>query len=194
MRTVKIINDNTKKISDTNTLLDMLLEFEGVLDGMDLYAYKNWNKGEVIDGPKLGRYFIEVALMYPHNDMPDPDAILRLRKNDVDVKMYKDKLISPRKIESIDDTEITLRGDKPRRTAKPKYDNIWIVELKMPRRFVDEFSREQVEAAEDAYVDMEAVQGATDQSLGQPNANPEIDPVATAPTDPMASQVPGGGF
>ena len=65
MRTAKIINDNIKKISDTNTLLDMLLEFEGVLDNIELYAYKNWSKGEVVAGPKLGRYFIEVALMYP---------------------------------------------------------------------------------------------------------------------------------
>jgi hypothetical protein len=58
MRTAKIINDNIKKISDTNTLLDMLLEFEGVLDNLELYAYKNWNKGEVVSGPKLGRFFI----------------------------------------------------------------------------------------------------------------------------------------
>ena len=36
MRTAKLINDNTKKISDTNTLLDMLLEFEGVLDDIEL--------------------------------------------------------------------------------------------------------------------------------------------------------------
>ena len=39
---------------------------------------------------------------------------------------------------------------------------------------------------------MEAVQGATDQSLGQPDATPEIDPLATTPTDPAAA--PGGGF
>ena len=51
MRTAKIINDNIKKISDTNTLLDMLLEFEGVLDNIELYAYKNWSKGEVVAGP-----------------------------------------------------------------------------------------------------------------------------------------------
>ena len=62
MQTLKIINDNIRKISETNTLLDMLLEFEGVLDTFDIYAYKNWKKGEVIAGPKLGRYFIEVAL------------------------------------------------------------------------------------------------------------------------------------
>ena len=49
MQTIKIINDNVKKISETNTLLDMLLEFEGVVDNFDLYAYKNWDKGEVID-------------------------------------------------------------------------------------------------------------------------------------------------
>ena len=30
----------------------------------------------------------------------------------------------------------------------------------MPRRYVDEFSTEQVEAAEDAYVDMEDIQSA----------------------------------
>ena len=64
MRTANIINDNVKKISETNTLLDMLLEFEGVLDNIELYAYKNWDKGEVVAGPNLGRYFIEVALMY----------------------------------------------------------------------------------------------------------------------------------
>ena len=34
MRTAKIINDNVKKIRETNTLLDMLLEFEGVPDNI----------------------------------------------------------------------------------------------------------------------------------------------------------------
>ena len=98
MQTLKIINDNIRKISETNTLLDMLLEFEGVLDTFDIYAYKNWKKGEVVKGPKLGRYFIEVSLMYPYQDMPDPEALLRLKSNDCDVKMYKDQLIKSKKI------------------------------------------------------------------------------------------------
>jgi hypothetical protein len=190
MRTAKLINDNTKKISDTNTLLDMLLEFEGVLDDIELYAYKNWSKGEVIAGPNLGRYFIEVALMYPENDMPDPDAILRLRKNDCQVKMYKDQLVTPKKIESFDDTEVVVRGDQPRRVAKKDTSTVWVVEIKMPRRYVDEFSKEQVEAAEDAYIDMESIQSAKDQSLGEPLATPEIDPTQTGLEEPQA----GGGF
>tara|TARA_B100002019_G_C21273917_1_gene604032 strand:- start:2395 stop:2967 length:573 start_codon:yes stop_codon:yes gene_type:complete len=190
MRTAKIINDNIKKISETNTLLDMLLEFEGVLDNIELYAYKNWNKGEVVAGPNLGRYFIDVALMYEEKDMPDPEAILRLRKNDCQVKMYKDQLVRPKKIKTFDDTEIKVRGSQPRRVAKKDTSNVWIVEIKMPRRYVDEFSKEQVEAAEDSYVDMEAVQGATDQSLGQPDTMPQVDPLAPGLQEPT----PGGGI
>ena len=184
MRTAKIINDNIKKISDTNTLLDMLLEFEGVLDNIELYAYKNWNKGEVVAGPKLGRYFIEVALMYQEKDMPDPDALLRLRKNDCEVKMYKDNLEMPRKIKSVDDTEVRVRGDNARRVAKKQSNVVWVVEISMPRRFVDEFNKDQIDAAEDGYVDMEKVQGANDQSLGQPDAMPQVDPMAAGLEEP----------
>jgi len=168
MQTLKIINDNIRKISDTNTLLDMLLEVEGVIDSFDIYAYKNWSKGEVIAGPKLGRYFIEVSLMYPYKDMPDPEAILRLKANDVDVKMYKDQLLKARKIKSVEDTEIRVRDNVPRRVAKTEKHDIWIVEIKMPRRFVDEFSMEQIEAAEDAYIDMEDIQSGLDQNIDQP--------------------------
>ena len=48
----------------------------------------------------------------------------------------------------------------PRRVAKTERLPVWIVEIKMPRRYVDEFSTEQVEAAEDAYVDMEDIPSA----------------------------------
>ena len=185
MQTLKIINDNIRKISDTNTLLDMLLEFEGVLDTFDIYAYKNWDKGEVINGPKLGRYFIDVHLMWKAEEMPDPEALLRLKKNDCEVKMFKDQLTKSKKITSVEDTEVVTRGNKPRRVAKKENFDIWVVEIKMPRRFVDEFSTEQIEAAEDAYVDMEAIQSGMDQNLEEPTN--VADPMATPPVaDPTA--------
>jgi hypothetical protein len=104
--------------------------------------------------------------------------------------MYKDQLVRPKKIKTFDDTEIKVRGSQPRRVAKKDTSNVWIVEIKMPRRYVDEFSKEQVEAAEDSYVDMEAVQGATDQSLGQPDTMPQVDPLAPGLQEPT----PGGGI
>ena len=69
---LKILNDQIKRISETNTLLDMLLEFEKVLDDVDLYAYKNWGQGELLEGPHVDRHFITVKLMYLNEDMPDP--------------------------------------------------------------------------------------------------------------------------
>lgn len=182
MRTLKIINDNIRKVSDTNTLLDMLLEFEGVLDSFDIYAYRNWRNGEIIEGPKLGRYFIEVSVMYPYKDMPDPDAIKRLQTNQCEVKMYKDQLVRPGKVQSIEDTEIKMRGDQARRVAKPVHEDVWVVDIKMPRRFVDEFSTEQIEAAEDAYVDMEATTSAQDMGVAeQPSVQGDTLDAATDP-------------
>ena len=47
MQTLKIINDNVKKISETNTP-DMLLEFQGVIDSFDIHAYKNGTKEKLL--------------------------------------------------------------------------------------------------------------------------------------------------
>ena len=55
----------------------------------------------------------------------------------------------------------------------------------MPRRYVDEFSKEQVEAAEDSYVDMEAMQSAQDQSLAQPNVNPDPNLAVPGAEEPL---------
>ena len=69
---LKLLNDQIKVVSETNTLLDMLLEFEKTLDSLNLYAFKNWSKGEILEGPTLSRHYINVKLLYVHDDMPDP--------------------------------------------------------------------------------------------------------------------------
>ena len=181
MQTLKIINDNVKKISETNTSRHVV-RVRRSPDSFDIYAYKNWNKGEVIGGSQIRQIFYPSCSMYDYEDMPDPYAIRRLRENDCKVKMYKDDLVKSKRIEGIEDTEIKVRGTLPRRVAKTERLPVWIVEIKMPRRYVDEFSTEQVEAAEDAYVDMEDIQSAKDQSLDQaPQADPicnSVDPVS----------------
>ena len=60
----------------------MLLEFEKTLDSLDLYAFANWDEGEVLEGPTLGRHHLTVKLMYPHAKMPDPDGAKRLMARD----------------------------------------------------------------------------------------------------------------
>jgi hypothetical protein len=133
---VKMLNDQIKKISDTNTLLDMLLEFEKVLEDIDVYAYKNWAKGEVLEGPKLSRHYVTVTLVYPQKEMPDPEGAKRLMARDCLVKYHQDELISPVKVRSFDDisTDITPDG-QTKHKAK---------------------TTEVVEADEDLYVDTES--------------------------------------
>lgn len=165
---VKMINDQVRKISETNTLLDMLLEFEKILDDCDLYAYKNWILGELVEGPKLSRHWISAKFIYPQNKMPDPDGAGRLLARDFLVKFHKDTLITPVKVRSFDDVKVEMRADGTQRyRAKTKSQPIWVVEIHMPRKFVDEFSTDIVQADEDAYVDMEAMNAQSSQPGAQ---------------------------
>jgi hypothetical protein len=152
----KIVNDTIKEISETNSLLDMLLEFEKTLDEMDLYAYKNWMKGELLEGPTLGRHYINVKLMYPYKDMPDPDGAKRLIARNCLVKFKKDTLIRPRAVKSYDDVTLEIRADGTRKyKAKADSEPVWVVSVDMPRRYVDGFSKEAIEIENEQYVDLE---------------------------------------
>lgn len=153
----KILNDKIIEISETNTLLDMLLEFEGVLDDLDLYAYKNWNQGEILEGPSVHRHYINVKLMYPYKKMPDPEGAKRLLARDCLVKYNKDTLLTPRKIKTFDDVEVDLRPDGSQKyIAKTDSQPVWVVSIDMPRRFVDEFTSEKIQTADsDDIIDTE---------------------------------------
>jgi hypothetical protein len=170
---VKLLNDQIKKISSTNTLLDMLLEFEKTLDSMDMYAFANWDQGEVLTGPDLDRHFITVKLMYPGEQMPDPEGAKRLLARECMVKYRKDTLLKPRKVRNFDDLMVDTRPDgSTRYKAKTDATPVWVVEIKMPRRYVDEFDADRVAVDIDAYVDLEdagvdAQLQVTDQSADQ---------------------------
>jgi len=182
---VKMLNDQIRKISETNTLLDMLLEFERILEDIDLYSYANWQKGEILEGPVFSRHFITVTLMYPEKDMPDPNGAKRLFDKDCLVKYKKNTLISPVKVKSFDDVTTELGPDgKTRTKAKTKSEPVWTVEIQMPRRYVDEFNTDVIKADEDAYVDTE--------SLNQEElADAEQMVKGTQEDDDLNAQLPG---
>ena len=153
---VKILNDKITEVSKSNTLLDMLMEFEKTLDELDIYAFKNWNKGEILEGPSIGRHYVNVKLLYPLKEMPDPEGAKRLIARDWLIKYSKDTLETPRKVENFNDVEISVRPDGGQRfTPKADSNPVWVVSIDMPRRYVDEFSAQHVEAKEDEYIDNE---------------------------------------
>jgi hypothetical protein len=179
---VKMLNDSIKKMSETNTLLDMLLEFEHVLDNLELYAYKNWIKGEILEGPTLDRHWVGVKLMYRGKDMPDPDGAKRILGRGGLVKYVKETLLTPRKVRTFDDITVEVTPDgRNRYKARTDSHPIWIVEIKLPRKYVDEFSTDAVQADEDAYVDLELI-----------NTESEIQ-AQQAPMSPVTPGLPIGG-
>lgn len=134
----KVLNDKIVEVSNNNELLDMLMEFHELLEKMDIFAFKNWISGEILEGPTLKRHYANIKLMYPQKSMPDPEAVSRLVGRDCLVEYKKDTLISPVKVKTYDDVEVTIKPDGGTRyKAKTKSEPIWIVSIDVPRKYVD---------------------------------------------------------
>lgn len=131
------ILDNLRDVNKNNTLLDILMEFEKILEDTGMYAYKNWDTGEIVEGPNLSRYWLHIKLMYPYMGMPDPKAGLRLEKIGCEVKFNKGVLKTPIVPKSPND----LGSDG---LPKLNSDKIWTIDIWMPRKYIDEYTDEQI--------------------------------------------------
>jgi hypothetical protein len=119
---------NTESIYSTNTALSTLKDFERVLDEMDMYAYENWESGELCSGPHVDRHWVKASFMWPHENMPDPMGGKRLLDYGCRVKYEKTFLVEPREIKTPEDLRPGTK--KARLDRKP----IWIVEIVMPKK------------------------------------------------------------
>jgi hypothetical protein len=130
MHDVLDIIQNVDNIYGSNTSFNVLKDFEKVLDELDLYVYKNWEDGEIVEGPKIERHWITCSFMWDKKNMPDPMGGKRLLDYDCKVRYKKDTLIVPRKITNPDD--IRPGSKKGKLDRKP----VWIVEIQMPKKLI----------------------------------------------------------
>ena len=172
--------ENINRINGNKTLLDMLLEFEKVLDDTGIYAYKNWMLGEVVEGPILERHWFNVTLMYPRKEMPDPDAIRRLSKYGCKVEFVKEEVDIPVKVTGPQDLK-DVKSKEPKMESKP----IWLVKIEMPRRFLETFDDRSLEIAGQK-VDLGAVNDAAEDGLDDSNeAKHQGEDIANEETDTL---------
>ena len=115
--------------------LGTLLDFEKILDDLNIYAYRNWIQGEVIKGPVITKFWVEVYLMYPEKFMPDPDAALRLIKHGCHVFYKKEKLLSTVKIKSPDDL-VPEKDPRGRRKPKTKEFSVYVIKIVLPKHLL----------------------------------------------------------
>jgi hypothetical protein len=97
------VAQNIRDIYMSEGILLNLLDFERVLDELDIYAYKNWSLGELVDGPKISKYKVSCIFMWPEKLMPDPRGGRRLLPFDCEVIFKKDRIKIPIKIENPSD-------------------------------------------------------------------------------------------
>ena len=154
------VAENIRDIYMSEGSLLTLLDFERVLDELDLYAFKNWQIGELVSGPDIGKYRVTCIFMWPERLMPDPRGARRLLPFDCEVKFKKTAMKVPMKIEDPSDYR---PGTKKARLIEKK---IWLVSITMPKALMSDIRTGSVEL-EDQDIDLADLDDAYEQDLDQ---------------------------
>ena len=154
------IANNIRDIYMSEGSLLTLLDFERVLDELDLYAFQNWSIGELASGPTIGKYNVTCVFMWPEKRMPDPRGARRLLPFDCVVKYKKTMMAVPMKIETPSDYR---PGTHKARIMEQK---IWLVEITMPKSLMSDIRTGSLEL-EDQDIDLADLDSAYEQDLDQ---------------------------
>jgi hypothetical protein len=148
--------ENTKEIFMTDSSLNTLLDFERVLDELDIYVFKHWKEGELVEGPVYEKYFITCTFMWPYKLMPDPRGGERLLDYDCEIYYSKDTLEYPIKVRNPDDF---VPGTK---MPKMKKAPVWLVKIVMPKKLMQEIQQGSLDL-ESATLDLEDIEKAYEE-------------------------------
>ena len=166
---------NLESIYQNDKAFRVLKDFERVIDELGLYVYKNWDEGELIEGPNIERHWVTCTFMWPRNDMPDPMGGKRLLDYDCKISYNKSEIIKPREIKKPDD----IRPG----TKKGKLDKIpvWTVTIQMPKKLIVDIYGGTVE-------NIELPDTAQNASAPAPAAPPIAPPMDGAGAAPITGQ------
>jgi hypothetical protein len=154
------IIDTVKGIYTSDGSMNTLLDYERVLDEADVYAYKNWDLGELVQGPIAKRYTVSCTFMWPYKLMPDPRAVKRLLSIGCDVQYASSQIEVPVEVTDYDDF---VPGT---RYPKMKKRKIWFVNITVPRDLMDDLKEGSIDLA-DQTIDLEEIDDAYDEDLDQ---------------------------
>jgi hypothetical protein len=152
------IVDTIKGVYMSDGAMSTLLDFERVLDEADIYAFKNWSSGELVDGPTVGRYSCKCVFMWPYKLMPDPRAALRLTNIGCKVTFGKGKIKVPVEVKDYEDF---VPGTRYPKMAERK---VWYVEIVIPFELMDDIKEGSIDLA-DQTIDLSEIEDAYDEDL-----------------------------
>jgi hypothetical protein len=153
-----LVAENIRDLYLSDGSISSLLDFERVLDELDLYAFRNWQLGELVQGPEVNRYSVSCIFMWPESLMPDPRGARRLLPFDCKIKFKKTKIKIPIKIENPDD--FIPGTHKARLIEKP----VWLVEITMPKSLMTDIRTGSIEL-EDQDIDLQDLDQAYEDDI-----------------------------
>ena len=173
------IVDTIKNIYMSDGAMNTLLDFERVLDEADVYAFRNWINGELVQGPEIGRYSCTCTFMWPYKLMPDPRATVRLANVGCNVKMLKSKIEVPVAVTSYEDFQSGSRY------PKMQENQVWFMQIEIPFELMDDIKEGSIDLA-DQTIDLSEIDNAYDSDLEQIDGGEgEVDDLA-APVDELS--------
>jgi len=148
MHDIADIIKNLQTLTVNDSSFRVLKDFERVIDELDMYVFKNWEDGELLEGPIVSRYMVTCKFMWPREDMPDPTAAARLLDYGCKVGYQKSHIMVPRKIE--DPSDFRPGTKKGKIDAHP----VWIVSISMPKKLMQDIYQGYSDKENQAIADM----------------------------------------
>ncbi len=150
---VKDIIQNIENVYGSNNSLSLLKDFERVIDELDVYVFENWLDGELVEGPKEGRYWVECTFMWPEENMPEPAGGKRLLEYGCKVQVAETEISQVRKIKTPDDIRPGTRKGKI--DKKP----VWMIKIAMPKKLMSDINRGYTELDKNKIEDIVSASG-----------------------------------
>lgn len=151
-----------KGVMTSDGSMSTLLDFERVLDEADLYAFENWIKGELVQGPIAKRYTVKCVFMYPYKFMPNPMGVKRLLVLGCNVEFAKSQIKVPIEVKNYEDF---VQGTRYPKMIERK---VWFVSIEIPKQLMNEIKEGSIDLADKA-IDLEEIDQAYEEDLDKEN-------------------------
>ena len=153
MADIKDIINNIEQIYGSNNSLNLLKDFERVIDELDVYVFENWIDGELVEGPKESRYFVECTFMWDQDKMPEPEGGKRLLEYGCKVQVAETTVSTVRQIKKPEDIRPGTRKGKI--DHKP----VWMIKISMPKKLMTDINRGYTELDKNKIEDIVSASG-----------------------------------
>ena len=187
-RSIKDVIENTNAIYMTDSSIKTLLDFERIVDELDIYAFDHWKQGELVEGPIYEKYFVTCIFMWPHKQKPDTRGAKRLADYGCVVKYRRDVLSYPIKLKSPNDFQ---PGTKMPKMGKAP---IWLVTVTVPKKLMQDIHQGSLEL-ENENLNSEDLEQSYDEGLDDKMYQTgDAGPTAAAPAPNAGAPAPGQGM